>query len=153
MIYRGDLKKLFVIDGGAAEVKIYQGDTYKRLGAIKLEDDADSMAYDPSTKYLYVVNGGKGAKMAYCLISILDTTTDKKLADIKIDSDSVEALALEKSGPANAPSGPAVLHGSGQSMEIKVRKIKRGYRDIVPANKDMDQITSSPAFCRAPFQS
>jgi DNA-binding beta-propeller fold protein YncE len=99
MIYRADLKKLFVIDGGAAEVKIYQGDTYKRLGAVKLEDDADSMVYDPSTKYLYVVNGGKGAKMAYCLVSIVDTTTDKKLADIKIDSDSVEALALEKSGP------------------------------------------------------
>ena len=99
MIYRADLKKLFVIDGGAAEVKIYQGDTYERLGAIKLEDDADSMVYDPVTKYLYVVNGGKGAKMAYCLISILDTTTDKKLGDIKIDSDSVEALALEKSGP------------------------------------------------------
>jgi DNA-binding beta-propeller fold protein YncE len=99
MIYRGDLKKLFVVDGGAAEVKIYQGDTYKRLGGIKLEDDADSMAYDPSTKYMYVVNGGKGAHMAFCLISILDTTTDKKLADIKIDSDSVEALALEKSGP------------------------------------------------------
>ena len=99
MIYRTDLKKLFVIDGGAAEVKIYQGETYKRLGAIKLEDDADSMTYDPVTKYLYVVNGGKGAKMAYCLISIIDTTTDKKLGDIKIDSDSVEALALEKSGP------------------------------------------------------
>lgn len=99
MIYRTDLKKLFVIDGGAAEVKIYQGETYKRLGAIKLEDDADSMTYDPATKYLYVVNGGKGAKMAYCLISIIDTTTDKKLGDIKIDSDSVEALALEKSGP------------------------------------------------------
>ena len=99
MLYRADLKKLFVIDGGAAEVKIYQGDTYKRLGAIKLEDDADSMAFDPATKYLYVVNGGRGAKMAYCLISIIDTTTDKKLGDIKIDSDSVEALALEKSGP------------------------------------------------------
>ena len=99
MIYRTDLKKLFVIDGGAAEVKIYQGETYNRLGAIKLEDDADSMTYDPVTKYLYVVNGGKGAKMAYCLISIIDTTTDKKLGDIKIDSDSVEALALEKSGP------------------------------------------------------
>ena len=99
MLYRDDLKKLFVIDGGAAEVKIYQGETYKRLGAIKLEDDADSMAYDAATKQLYVVNGGKGAKMAYCLISILDTTTDKKLGDIKIDSDSVEAIALEKSGP------------------------------------------------------
>jgi DNA-binding beta-propeller fold protein YncE len=99
MVYRADLKKLYVVDGGAAELKIYQGDTYKRLGGIKLEDDADSMAYDPSTKYMYVVNGGKGAHMAFCLISILDTTTDTKLADIKIDSDSVEALALEKSGP------------------------------------------------------
>jgi DNA-binding beta-propeller fold protein YncE len=99
MLYRADLNKLFVVDGGAAEVKIYKGDTYERLGVIKLQDDADSMAYDPSTKYLYVVNGGKGAHMAYCLISILDTTSDKKLADIRIDSDSVEALALEKSGP------------------------------------------------------
>ena len=99
MLYRPDSKKLYVIDGGAAEVKIYQGETYKRLGAIKLEDDADSMAYDLSTKYLYVVNGGKGAKMTFCLISIVDTTSDKKLGDIKIDSDSVEALALEKSGP------------------------------------------------------
>jgi DNA-binding beta-propeller fold protein YncE len=99
MLYRTDLKKLFVIDGGAAEVKIYQGDTYKRLGAVKLLDDADSMAYDSSTKYLYVVNGGKGAKTAYSMISVVDTTSDKKLADIKIDSDSVEALALEKSGP------------------------------------------------------
>jgi DNA-binding beta-propeller fold protein YncE len=99
MIYRADVKKLFVIDGGAAEIKIYNGETYKRLGTIKLEEDADSMAYDPSTKYLYVVNGGRGAKMAYCFVSIVDTTSEKKLADIKIDSDSVEALALEKSGP------------------------------------------------------
>jgi DNA-binding beta-propeller fold protein YncE len=99
MVYRADLKKLFVVDGGAAEVKIYQGDTYKRLGGIKLEDDADSMAYDPSTKYMYVVNGGRGAHAAFSFISVLDTTTDKKLADIKIDSDSVEALVLEKLGP------------------------------------------------------
>jgi DNA-binding beta-propeller fold protein YncE len=99
MVYRTDLKKLFVVDGGAAEVKIYQGDTYKRLGDIKLEDDADSMAFDPSTKYMYVVNGGRGAHAAFTFISVLDTTTNKKLADIKIDSDSVEALALEKSGP------------------------------------------------------
>jgi DNA-binding beta-propeller fold protein YncE len=99
MIYRADLKKLFVIDGGAAEVKVYEGDTYKRLGGIKLEDDADSMVYDPSTKYLYVVNGGRGAHAAFSFISVVDTTTDMKLADIKIDSDSVEALAIEKSGP------------------------------------------------------
>src|ERR1700687_3243223 len=99
MVYRADLKKLFVVDGDAAEVKIYQGDSYKPVGSIKLMDDADSSAYDPSTKYMYVVNGGKGAHMAYTLISVIDTTAAKKLADITIDSDSVEAMALEKSGP------------------------------------------------------
>jgi DNA-binding beta-propeller fold protein YncE len=99
MVYRADLKKLFVVDGGTGEVKIYDTDSYKRTGSIKLREDADSMAYDPSTKYMYVVNGGEGAKMAYSFISVVDTTAGKSLADIKIDSDAVEALALEKSGP------------------------------------------------------
>jgi len=87
------------VDGGTGEVKIYDTDSYKRTGSIKLREDADSMAYDPSTKYMYVVNGGEGAKMAYSFISVVDTTAGKSLADIKIDSDAVEALALEKSGP------------------------------------------------------
>ncbi len=99
MVYRADLKKLFIVDGGAGEVKIYDSESYKPIGSIKLRDDADSMAYDPSTKYMYVVNGGEGAHMAYSLISVVDTTAGKSLADIKIDSDAVEALALEKSGP------------------------------------------------------
>ena len=65
------------MDGGAGEVKIYDSDSYKLLGSIKLKDDADSMAFDPSTKYMYVVNGGKGAHMAYSLISVIDTTAIK----------------------------------------------------------------------------
>jgi DNA-binding beta-propeller fold protein YncE len=99
MVYRGDLKKLFVVDGGAAEIKIYDSDSYKPAGNIKLRDDADSMTYDPSTKYMYVVNGGEGAHMTYSFVSVVDTTAGKNLADIKIDSNAVEALALEKSGP------------------------------------------------------
>jgi DNA-binding beta-propeller fold protein YncE len=111
MVYRADIKKLFVVDGDAAEVKIYETDTYKPVGSIKLQDDADSSAYDPATKYMYVVNGGEGAKMKYTLISIIDTTAGKKIGDIKVDAESVEALALEKSGPrmyANLESNNAV---------------------------------------------
>ena len=99
MVYRGDLKKLFIVDGDLGEVRIYDSDSYKVAGSVKLRDDADSMTYDPSTKYMYVVNGGKDAKMTYSFVSVVDTTAAKKLADIKIDSDAVEALALEKSGP------------------------------------------------------
>src|SRR4030088_2683109 len=39
MVYRSDLKKLFVVDGGAAEVKIYDSDSYQRIGSIELKED------------------------------------------------------------------------------------------------------------------
>jgi DNA-binding beta-propeller fold protein YncE len=68
-------------------------------GEIKLSIDADSIAYDPATNYLYVVNGGREAHTPYSLISVVDTNSSKKLRDIKIDSDRVEAVVLEKSGP------------------------------------------------------
>jgi DNA-binding beta-propeller fold protein YncE len=48
---------------------------------------------------MYVVNGGEGANLPYTFISVIDTTASKKLADIKIDADSIEAMAVEKSGP------------------------------------------------------
>jgi DNA-binding beta-propeller fold protein YncE len=99
MVYRADLKKLFVVDGGAGEIKTYEGDSYQPVGGIELGEAVDSSAYDPSTKYMYVVSGGRSARLAYSLINVVDTTSAKKIAEIKIDSDSVEAMALEKSRP------------------------------------------------------
>lgn len=99
ILYRKDLKKLFVVEGDASAVKVYDSETYKPLGEIKLSIDADSIAYDPAKHYLYVVNGGREAHTPYSLISIIDTNTSRKLRDIKIDSNHVEAVILEKSGP------------------------------------------------------
>lgn len=99
MVDRDDVKKLFIVDGGTGEVKIYDSASYQLTGSVKLKEDADSMVYDPSTHYMYVVNGGKDAHLPYTFISVVDTTAGKNLADIKIDADAVEALALEKSGP------------------------------------------------------
>lgn len=98
-LFRPDLKKLFVVEGDASAIQVYDTDTFKRLEEIKLTIDADSMAYDPATHYMYVVNGGREAKTPYSLISVVDTNTSKKLRDIKIGSNHVEAIALEKSGP------------------------------------------------------
>ena len=99
MLYRADLKKLFVVDGDLGEVKIYETDSYKPVGSIKLKEGADASSYDPSTKYLYVVNGGKDAKLPNAYISVVDTTTAKSIAEIKIDSNDVESMTFEKSGP------------------------------------------------------
>jgi DNA-binding beta-propeller fold protein YncE len=93
------LKKLFVVDGGAAELKIYETESYKPVGNVKLTEDCDSMAYDPASKYMYIVNGGRAAHTPYSFISVVDTTSAKKLSDIKVDTNRVEALALETSGP------------------------------------------------------
>src|SRR5712671_1152591 len=99
ILFRKDLKKLFIVAGDASAVQEYDSDSYKLLGEIKVSIDADSIAYDPATHYLYVVNGGREAHTPYSLISVIDTDNSKKLRDIKIDTNHVEALVLEKSGP------------------------------------------------------
>jgi DNA-binding beta-propeller fold protein YncE len=98
-VYRADLKKLFVVDGGAGELKIYEGDSYKLIGSVELKMGADSNAFDPSTNCMFVGNGGKLENQSYSFISVVDTTSDKKLADIRIDADYVDTIVLEKSGP------------------------------------------------------
>ena len=94
-----DLNEILVVDGDASEIKILDYKSYKQIGHIALTIDADPVVYDPKTKYLYVVNGGREAHTPYCLISVVDTTTGKKLADIKLDTNRLESMAIEKSGP------------------------------------------------------
>lgn len=98
MVYRGDLKKLFVVDGDLGELKIFNSESYEPIGAVKLREGADSSTYDPATKYLYIVETGKDAHQPDSYIDIVDTTSAKKVGEIKIDNDDVEAMALEKSG-------------------------------------------------------
>jgi DNA-binding beta-propeller fold protein YncE len=92
-----DLKKIYVVDGEASEIKILDYDSYKQIGSTALTIDADPVVYDPASKYLYVVNGGREAKTPTCLISIIDTTTGKKIADMKMETNRLESMAIEKS--------------------------------------------------------
>jgi DNA-binding beta-propeller fold protein YncE len=98
LLYRPDLKKLFVVDGDLGEIKIYETGSYKPAGSIKLREGADASTYDPSTKYLYVVNGGKDAKLPNSYITVIDTDSGKTVGEIKMDSNDVEGVAFEKSG-------------------------------------------------------
>jgi len=90
---------MFIVAGDASAVQVYDADSYKMGVEIKVSIDADSIAYDPATHYMYVVNGGREAHTPYSLISVIDTNTSKKLRDIKINTNHVEAVVLEKSGP------------------------------------------------------
>src|SRR5229473_6555755 len=72
IFYRKDLKKLFIVEGDASAVKVYDSDNYQKVGEIQVAIDADSIAYDPATSYLYVVTGGREAHTPYSLISVID---------------------------------------------------------------------------------
>ena len=99
VLYREDLNHIYVTDGDAGDVKIFDGTTYALLSSVKLLEDADSIGYDSSTNYLYVDNGGGDVHQPYSMLSVVDTTAGRKVADIKIDGDTLEAMVLEKSGP------------------------------------------------------
>ena len=72
VLYRKEFNKLFVVDGDESAVKIYDAQSYKPVEKMALDPDADSMAYDPAAKYMYVVNGGREAKTPYSFITVLD---------------------------------------------------------------------------------
>lgn len=100
MGYNSELKKLYVVDdGGPNQVEIFDGTSFKVLGTIPMDAHADVSIYDPATKLFYAGNGGRQAKEEFTLISVVDTTTDKKTGDIKIDGDRIESIRLEEKSP------------------------------------------------------
>jgi DNA-binding beta-propeller fold protein YncE len=96
---RDDLDRIFVTDGGAGEVKVFDGKSYALLGSAKLKVDADSIGYDLATRYLYVDNGGGDAHESFSMLSVVDTTSGKKIADMQIEGETLEAMALSHSSP------------------------------------------------------
>ncbi len=98
VLYRADVHRLYITDEGKGVLDIYDGTNYELLKTVALKVDADSIGYDPATHYLYIVNGGDNAHETFTMLSVVDTTAGKKLADIKIEGDTLEAMALEQSG-------------------------------------------------------
>ena len=96
-LYREDLNELFVTDGPDGTLKIFRGDNYELVKAVKPLLAPDGILYDPDTHYLYIVTGGDNAKLDYSLIAIVDTDKGEHLGDIRIEGDTVEEMRLEKS--------------------------------------------------------
>jgi DNA-binding beta-propeller fold protein YncE len=99
LLYLPAAKQLWVVAGGDGTVKIFDSVTYAPIETLKVTEGADSSAYDPAKHLFYIAAGGSDAKLDYSLINIVDTSTRKKVGDIKVDSTNIEALAIEKNGP------------------------------------------------------
>jgi hypothetical protein len=68
------------------------------MGAIPMTANADASIYDPASKVFYVGNGRKEANEDFCLLTMIDTTSGKKVGNIKVNGDRFEKMALEKLG-------------------------------------------------------
>ena len=99
VLYRPDLDRLYIADGERGSVEIIDGKTYRTEKSVKLRPNADAIAYDPASQYLYVANGGADAKMTHSFISVVDTAQGETVGEIEVDGDTLEAMALEKVGP------------------------------------------------------
>jgi DNA-binding beta-propeller fold protein YncE len=107
VLYREDLNRIYITDEAKGVLNIYDGKTYDLVKAVQLKVDTDSIGYDPATHYLYIDNGGDNAHETFTMLSVVDTTAGAKLADIKVDGDTLEAMALEQSGDKLYLNNPA----------------------------------------------
>jgi DNA-binding beta-propeller fold protein YncE len=99
VLYRDDLDRIYVTDGEDGALKIFDGKTYALRQRIALKKDADSIGYDSIYGLLYVVSGGKDVGQKFSTLSVIDVAAEKKLADIEIDGDTLEAMALDTYRP------------------------------------------------------
>jgi DNA-binding beta-propeller fold protein YncE len=98
VVWRPDTDRIFVTDGTDGDLKIFNGTSYELLKSVKLLADSDATGYDPVTHYLYIADGGLDAKLNYTFLEIVNTDTGEKVGQIKIDSNRLEAMAVEKGG-------------------------------------------------------
>ncbi|MGH9355247.1 MAG: YncE family protein, partial [Terriglobia bacterium] len=99
ILIRDGVNRIFVTDGVRGGVQVYNLTTYQPLKFIPLRADTDSIYYDPSTKDMYVVNGGGDIHQTYSFVSIINTDSEQKVGEIKIDGDTLEALRFTPGDP------------------------------------------------------
>jgi DNA-binding beta-propeller fold protein YncE len=99
VFYREDVDRIYITDENGGTLKIFDGKTYAPIKSVKLLLDAESIAYDSANHYLYIANGGADEHQTFAFVSIVDTDAGEKVGDVKIDSDSLKEIELEKLGP------------------------------------------------------
>jgi DNA-binding beta-propeller fold protein YncE len=108
--YVADVDKLYVTDGKAGNLKIFNGDTLEPIATLELSADADYINYDPVHKRIYAAHGGDDAGHDYGELAIVDANTNQVLGNIRT-AGHPEAFVFENTGDrmfANIPDNSTV---------------------------------------------
>jgi len=135
--YSAPLKRLFVADGASGDIKVFSGDSYELLKTIPLAKGADWLIYDPASKFIYVNNGGEDAGMDHSLISVVDTESMVKVADIPIATPGLEASVIDSANGllyVNLVDEGAVAVVDLAKRSVKTTwKLTKGHRNMAVA--------------------
>jgi DNA-binding beta-propeller fold protein YncE len=98
ILVRPGANTILVADGFAGMSKLLDAKSYDKKGLVTLVPGADSLAYDPTSKRVYIVTGGKDVELATSEIAAVDPESGKKLGAITTQSNHTEAVTLEQNG-------------------------------------------------------
>ena len=100
ILFVPEKNRLIVTDtGGDMQTRVIDATSNKVTANIKLPaPGADAIGYDPSRRRLYIVNGGRDAKMQETFLSAIDPVSLQHHGDLKFDTDKVEAMGIQSKG-------------------------------------------------------
>ena len=101
ILYLPTKNRLIITDSGGKDqlARVIDSNSYKGTGTVNLSAPGpDAMAFDASTNTLYIVNGGRDAKMKETFLTAIDPLTLQKKGEIKFETEKVEAMAIEQKG-------------------------------------------------------
>jgi hypothetical protein len=93
--YVPESDELFITDGEDASCLILSASDFHRVSRIPLRAGLDAALYDPASKRYYIGNSGREEKAKTSVITILSVIDHRKIADIAIDGDNIEAMAVD----------------------------------------------------------
>jgi DNA-binding beta-propeller fold protein YncE len=146
--------RLIVSNSGDSLSKVLDGKSYAVVDTIKLAPGADVMSYDPSSRRLWFVTGGKNAttKMAKTVVYEVDVESGRAVGDVTFDTDFTEGIVAEQAGSrlfinVAGKSEIAVLDKTTRKL-LATWPIKEGQNnsqiDLDEANNRLFVITRKP---------
>lgn len=126
--YSPEFNRLFVANDKNGICKIYDGKSFQAVGELKLEDDADNVRYDETSKKFYVGFGNGG-------IAVVNAADGKQAGSIKLTAHP-EAFQLEKNGNRIFVNVPSSRHIAVVDRD-KERVVAEWKTDLAFANFPM----------------
>jgi DNA-binding beta-propeller fold protein YncE len=90
LVYLPELNRLLIANDKGGLCNIYDAKSWRLIGTVDFQDDADNVRYDSATKQIYVGFGEGG-------IGVINATDGKRVGSIKLTAHP-EAFELEKHG-------------------------------------------------------